>query len=159
MANRSDCQLAALQNIIRIQDGLLKSGGHEEDSSTVWRNEAYKLSVQNQILHDECVAIGKELIAAAASQRAEIRKEVMNGLQKEMNRVTSLVNQRMEKVEKQIKRVQVKLGKAHAIQIDLDRCHQDIVVNERKTCPVELMDVLNDLKSLEREARDLLIRE
>lgn len=157
MANSSECQIAALQNIVRIQDDIIK-GSAPESPGVVWRNEAYKLSVQNQILQDECVAIAKELIASAEGQRMLLKRAVLRSVENETKRVTALVNQRMETIENQVKRLESKL-------MGVNKLHKDEIMQKEirrdpkmKNNP-ELIDVLNDLKSLEREARDLLIKE
>jgi hypothetical protein len=120
MANPLECQVAALKNIVRIQDELLKDRG--SCAATVWRNETYKLSVQNKIINDECVAIGKELLDR-------------------INRLEEAVVER----DKELRNMRGNPEWVGAAR------------NEPRAN--ELIEVLNDLKSLEREARDLLIKE
>lgn len=114
-------QVAALQHIVRIQDDLLRTD-RQADATKMWRNEAYKASVQKRILEEETVKIGRELVALLCQQRQVIGSSIGREFGKAIRSFEETATKSLHAIDKRMRRLEseVKAVKqfSHARQIE-----------------------------------------
>ena len=86
-------------NLIGFQDQLAP----DADLAAAWKNEAYRLNVQKQILHEESVSTGRVLIHALDSQRQKVSNEILREVQKNIDAHLEQVKGRLTKMEAQVR--------------------------------------------------------
>jgi hypothetical protein len=88
----------------------------------MWRNEAYKASVQKRILEDETVKIGRELVALLCQQRQVIGSSIGREFGKAIRSFEETATKSLHAIDKRVRRLEseVKAVKqfSHARQIE-----------------------------------------
>jgi len=148
-------QIVALQNIVRIQDDLLRRGGNSSDEVTIlWRNEAYKASVQRHIIEEETMRIGIALVGQLGSQRnaicASLSREFSRCIVQFENRIIAPLVQ----IEGRIKRMESGICRPRIARRVSDS--RDMVVEDLRARNAQLYDINTSLRQQLESMREQL---
>ena len=162
--NVEESQIKALQSIILIQDRQIKSlqdGSNSDSTQNMWRQEAFKLSVQKRAIEVEAVAEVKRVMQRESAFRDTIGRSIAGAFFSELDgffhRVSDSLlrlNQRVLSVENTVMRVKhnITLGK-DTIKHKLTDCEVTIASLKQHLAHSEsrLEDTSNRLLKLENE--------
>ena len=172
-------QIHSLQSIIKCQDELIKEG--ITDIVGVWRNECYRLIARNAILEEECVRITKlmkdEVEKRESLLRFSLNEEILalsRHVETTINDKLKVVRVRIDKlnwsvtqIRRQHRELRNKLitERNQQYETEIGRSASSCL-DDGPTCkygpssagpPAAIASLLHELKSLEIEARHLLI--
>ena len=109
MSDQSSSQIAALQHIVRIQDDMLR-GNKKSEIAKMWRNEAYKATVQRRLVEEETVRMGRELIGQIINQRAVIGATIGREFGRTIRAFEETASKSILSIDKRLQRLELSVG-------------------------------------------------
>ena len=161
-------QIQALQHIIKCQDEIIDKNLEEKsDIVAVWRNECYRLSARNSVLENEVARLRFNMDDHIKSQieigMLDILKESDSRTLPKMNKVSARLSHLamlIKKLERRYSGSSIKTTLKHANEYKCTGTQVDSHVLEgRKEYPIEIHALLKELKSLETEAKRIIINQ
>jgi hypothetical protein len=133
MNDPAAAQVAALQHIVRIQDDLLRTD-RQSDVVKMWRNEAYKASVQKRIMEEETIKVGRYLVGQLSHQRMVIGTAIGREFGKAIRSFEEAATRSVHTIDKRLRR----------LESEIMALKQFSHVRERDRCDVNALRTRND---------------
>lgn len=147
MGDPAVAQIAALQHIVRIQDDMLRGDKKSPEVTKMWRNEAYKATVQKRIVEEETVRLGRELIGQLNNQRSAIGATIGREFGRAIRAFEESASKSIQTIDKRLRRLEANVAnlrqvfhmhKSHRESVEELRIRNDTLAGENAALRAEV---------------------